>query len=257
MSGKTFGGLKIQAGKKNKLSSSKAAPTEQRRSIFGDDDLLENASDEDLDDEKQTTKDSARKFQPPSRGSSNSSRAAVNTELIAHAMHNQQLTKSVEEEVDPSIYAYDDVYDTMKSAERSARAQLVGDGESQKKDGRKSKYIDTLQESLKMRTQDRLLARDKLNKREREEEGDEFAAAPVFESAAFKRQKAELEKTRAEEEEKERKEKERKSRGGGAGLVGVYQKILKQSEGSHEAQVRAAAAAASAKAVKDEDTRRK
>ncbi|KAK9382330.1 coiled-coil domain-containing protein 55-domain containing protein [Kockiozyma suomiensis] len=238
-----FGGLKIQAKKKSGLKTSSASASSSakssKRSIFDDDDEdgLEHASSEDDNYNDAATTETRQFTSRSSLQTTNNARSAISAEIAAHSTHNSQIAASNEQELDPSIYAYDDVYDTMKSAERSARERLVEGNEKE----RKSKYISTLQDSLKMRTQDRLLARDKLNKREREEEGDEFSAAPVFESAAFKRQKAELEKVRMEEEELEEKERRRKK----GGLVGVYQKILKESEGSHEAQVRAAAAAAS------------
>ncbi|KAK9469666.1 coiled-coil domain-containing protein 55-domain containing protein [Lipomyces arxii] len=229
-----FGGLKIQ--KKHDLSEKERKPTQDRkRSIFYDplEDDDENATDQ------ITSLAGEQRLKLPNRNTSTDNpRNRINTDIVAQSIRNSYVSSTLEVE-DPSIYAYDEVYDTMKSAEQKVRAELTGDGE--KNQDRKSKYISTLQDSMKTRTQDRLMARDRLNKREREDEGDEFAGALVFESAAFKKQKAEIEALKKEEEKREEAEQRRKK----GGLSSIYQKVLSQSENTHDAQVRAAAAAAS------------
>ncbi|KAK9493538.1 coiled-coil domain-containing protein 55-domain containing protein [Lipomyces doorenjongii] len=243
MSTPKFGGLKIQkkTHQVQSTSISSNARQEQKRSIFGYD-PLEDDDDEGIDSSDVKPPEPDRRLKLPSRNSTTEyARNRVNTDIVAQSMRNTQVAETYGTE-DASIYAYDEIYDNMKAAEKSVRAELTGDGEKNKE--RQSKYIENLQESLKVRTQDRMMARDRLNKREREEEGDEFAGAQVFESAAYKKQKAEIERMKKEEEEKEEKEKKDKRRG----LSTIYHKVLSQSEGAHEVQVRAAAAAAAVQA---------
>ncbi|KAK9386981.1 coiled-coil domain-containing protein 55-domain containing protein [Lipomyces mesembrius] len=246
MSTPKFGGLKIQKkapqGQSTGISSSSTARQEQKRSIFGYD-ALEDDNDEEIDTSDVKPPEPDRRLKLPSRNKTTeyTPRNRVNTDIVVQSMRNAQVAETYGTE-DTSIYAYDEIYDTMKAAEKSVRAELTGDGEKNKE--RQSKYIENLQESLKVRTQDRMMARDRLNKREREEEGDEFAGAQVFESAAYKKQKAEIERMKKEEEEREEKEKKDKRRG----LSTIYHKVLSQSEGAHEVQVRAAAAAAAVQA---------
>ncbi|KAK9317942.1 coiled-coil domain-containing protein 55-domain containing protein [Lipomyces starkeyi] len=245
MSTQKFGGLKIQKktpqGKSTGISST--ARQEQKRSIFGYD-PLEDDGDEEVDSGDVKPPEPDRRLKLPSRNkTAEYTRNRVNTDIVAQSMRNAQVAETHGAE-DASIYAYDEIYDTMKAAEKSVRAELTGDGEKNKE--RQSKYIENLQESLKVRTQDRMMARDRLNKREREEEGDEFAGTQVFESAAYKKQKAEIERMKKEEEETEEKEKKNKR----SGLSTIYHKVLSQSEGAHEVQVRAAAAAAAVQAAR-------
>ncbi|KAK9377787.1 coiled-coil domain-containing protein 55-domain containing protein [Lipomyces chichibuensis] len=244
MSTPKFGGLKIQKktpqGQSTGISST--ASQEQKRSIFGYD-PLEDDDDEDVDSGDVKPLEPNRRLKLPSRNKTTEyTRNRVNTDIVAQSMRNAQVAETYGAE-DASIYAYDEIYDTMKAAEKSVRAELTGDGEKNR--NRQSKYYDNLQESLKVRTQDRMMAKDRLNKREREEEGDEFAGTQVFESAAYKKQKAEIERMKKEEEEREEKEKKNKRRG----LSTIYHKVLSQSEGAHEVQVRAAAAAAAVQAA--------
>ncbi|KAK9370147.1 coiled-coil domain-containing protein 55-domain containing protein [Lipomyces kononenkoae] len=244
MSTPKFGGLKILKKKSSgqPTTTTGGKRSEEKRSIFGYDPLEDDDDEVDSSDIKQPEPD--RRLKLPSRNYvGENARNRINTDIVAQSMRNAQVAEKYETE-DASIYAYDEVYDTMKAAEKSVRAELTGDGEQNRE--RQSKYMESLQESLKVRTQDRMMARDRLNKREREDEGDEFAEAPVFESAAYKKQKAEIEQMKKEEEAKEEKEKRDKRKG----LSTIYHKVLSQSESAHEIQVKAAAAAAAVQAAR-------
>ncbi|KAK9247620.1 coiled-coil domain-containing protein 55-domain containing protein [Lipomyces tetrasporus] len=259
MSTPTFGGLRIQkktTERKSTATSSTAKP-EPKRSIFGYDPLEDDDEDNDDNNDFRPSEPDRRLKLPSRNQTSESVRNRTNADIVAQSMRNAQEATTYGAE-DASIYAYDDVYDTMKAAEKSARAELTGDGEENKE--RRSKYIESLQESLKVRTQDRLMARDRLNKREREEEGDDFAGTQVFESAAYKKQKAEIEELKKKEEERDEMEKKDKRKG----LSTIYHKVLSQTESAHEVQIRAAAAAAAVRAsrkgtpdrvTKDEDVK--
>ncbi|KAK9240135.1 coiled-coil domain-containing protein 55-domain containing protein [Lipomyces kononenkoae] len=248
MSTPKFGGLKIlkKTSSGRPTATTETKQSEQKQSIFGYD-PLEDVDDEDVDSGNIKPPEPVRRLKLPSRNQGGeNARNRINTDIVAQSMRNAQVAETYEAD-DASIYAYDEVYDTMKAAERSVRAELTGDGEKNKE--RQSKYMESLQDSLKVRTQDRMMARDRLNKREREEEGDAFAEAPVFESAAYKKQKAEIEQMKKEEEAMEEMEKKDKRRG----LSTIYHKVLSQTESAHEIQVRAAAAAAAVQAARQKN----
>ncbi|KAK9478581.1 coiled-coil domain-containing protein 55-domain containing protein [Lipomyces japonicus] len=238
--GEKFGGLKIQKKPEKGLSNANAG-----KSIFGDDPLEHDDDDDEQEDNKlkraEEFKDQ-KKLRAPNRTlvtnldrSSLQARLAVNADLVAQSIRNSEITANYETQ-DTSLYAYDEVYDTMKAAERTVRAELQKDADG------KSKYQKSLQESLKRRNEDRMIARDVLNKRDREDEGDEFADKEVFVTSAYKKQKAEVEqlkaKQKAKEEEEKKKDKKRQ------GLSTIYHKVLSQAEDTHQAAVRAAAIAA-------------
>lgn len=63
--------------------------------------------------------------------------------------------------------------------------------------------MDNLLESKKQREKDRLRAQDVKIRREREQEGDEFADKEVFVTSAYKAQQEELDKLAKEEEKAE------------------------------------------------------
>ncbi|KAK9458767.1 coiled-coil domain-containing protein 55-domain containing protein [Lipomyces oligophaga] len=215
-----FGGLKIQ----------KKTAKRQTKSIFTDD--LEQSDNEDSDSEQVGTllKRPLRKL--PISENTDDYNNDVNSVIRAQNRRNQQQAAALQAQ-DPSVYAYDDVYDDMKAADQAVRHERAKDKKGE------SKYMNLLQSSVKKREQDRLLAHDSISKRTRDEEGDEFAGALVFESKAFKKQKAELELAQKEEERKEEQEREKDAKTGGGALRGLYNQMLQQSEQRHAAQTRA------------------
>ncbi|KAH9001148.1 coiled-coil domain-containing protein 55-domain containing protein [Lactarius akahatsu] len=163
---------------------------------------------------------------------------AGNSDLVAQ---NVQLSKSAkkrmekEQEVDATVYQYDEVWDNMQDAK--IRQKEVKEHESKE---RKPKYISGLLTSAATRRLDHLRAEDKMIQREREAEGDEFRDKDAFVTQAYKDQMAEV--RRAEEEEKRREELEKK-RGPSTGMAHFYRKLLDDSEQKHEETVAAIQAA--------------
>ncbi|KAJ1963698.1 hypothetical protein H4R35_007219 [Dimargaris xerosporica] len=80
---------------------------------------------------------------------------------------------------DPSIYAYDEVYDSMKAAEKRARAALDPHGKS-----RQPRYINNLLKVAEARRNEQTLIKERKIQREREAEGDQFADKETFVTSA-------------------------------------------------------------------------
>ena len=114
-----------------------------------------------------------------------------NASRLLKKLHNEA------EAVDPSIFAYDEVYDSMKAGARSAE-----EVRKNSKEAEKPKYVSSLLKAAEVRKNDRIRAEDKLIEREREKEGDEFRDKDAFVTDAYKQQQEEL--RRAEEEERKR-----------------------------------------------------
>jgi coiled-coil domain-containing protein 55 len=139
-------------------------------------------------------------------------------------------------ELDPSVYDYDAAYEALHARTAAKKA-----AEQNQEVQAKPKYIENLFESAELRKKDQLRARDKVLKREREAEGDEFADKEKFVTGAYKAQQEETRK--AEEEEKKRQaieeEKRKKS-----GMAGFHRHMLMEEEKRHqEAQAAMEAAA--------------
>lgn len=166
-----------------------------------------------------------------------------NGDLVAR---NIQLSKSAqkrmekEQQIDATVYQYDEVYDSMQDAK--ARQKESKERESKE---RKPKYISGLLSTAATRRLDHLRAEEKMIQREREAEGDEFRDKEAFVTQAYKDQMAEVRK--AEEEERARDELEKK-RGSSGGMAHFYRKLLEESEQKHEETV--AATQSSSRTVK-------
>ncbi|KAI0481125.1 hypothetical protein GGR56DRAFT_305833 [Xylariaceae sp. FL0804] len=144
------------------------------------------------------------------------------------------------EELDPSIYDYDAVYDSIKPEKHVTEADVE----------RKPKYMKNLLESAAVRKRDALIAEEKKIAREREEEGDEFADKEKFVTEAYKKQQAE--NRRIEEEERRREEEEaRKNKGGG--MTAFYKDLLERGDQRHAEVVKAAEERAKAGPKEEEE----
>ncbi|GES66232.1 coiled-coil-domain-containing protein [Aspergillus terreus] len=141
------------------------------------------------------------------------------------------------QEIDPSIYSYDAVYDSLH-AKPDKKASAAGT----KDEG--PQYMTSLLRSAEVRERDRLRARDRMLAREREAEGDEFADKEKFVTAAYKAQQEEMRRLEREEAEREKQEEERRRKNGTSGMVGFYRDMLSRGEEQHEAAVKAAEEAA-------------
>ncbi|KAL2753357.1 hypothetical protein ACRALDRAFT_2043792 [Sodiomyces alcalophilus JCM 7366] len=133
------------------------------------------------------------------------------------------------EDLDPSIYDYDKVYDTFKPQKKKATA----DEEAE----RKPKYMSSLLAAAAVRKRDALIAEEKKIAREREAEGEEYAEKEKFVTEAYKKQQEE--NRRIEEEEKRREEEEaRKNKTGG--MNAFYKGLLNRHDENHRAVMKAA-----------------
>ncbi|KAJ5605570.1 hypothetical protein N7510_008351 [Penicillium lagena] len=139
------------------------------------------------------------------------------------------------EELDPSIYSYDAVYDSLHA--KPNKTATANKSEV-------PKYMDNLLRSAEVRKRDQLRARDRQLAKEREAEGDEFADKEKFVTAAYKAQQAELRKIEEEEARREKEEEERRKQNGNAGMVGFYRDMLSRGEEQHKEVVKAAEEAA-------------
>ncbi|KAI1265189.1 hypothetical protein F5Y18DRAFT_387712 [Xylariaceae sp. FL1019] len=145
------------------------------------------------------------------------------------------------EELDPSIYDYDAVYDSLKPEKKVAQEDIE----------RKPKYMKNLIASAAVRKRDAVIAEEKKIAREREEEGEEYADKEKFVTEAYKKQQEE--NRRIEEEERRREEEEaRKNKGGG--MTAFYKDMLERGDQRHAEVVKAAAEQAKTGTKLEDDT---
>ncbi|PFH56909.1 hypothetical protein XA68_15776 [Ophiocordyceps unilateralis] len=133
------------------------------------------------------------------------------------------------QEVDPTVYEYDSVYDSLKKTKSGAREEEAGAE-------RKPKYMQSLMRAAQVRKQDALIAEEKKIAREREAEGDEFADKEKFVTEAYKKQQ---EENRRLEEEERRMEEEDAKRNKGGGMSAFYRRLLDKDEERHAQAVKA------------------
>lgn len=149
------------------------------------------------------------------KGKHNLSRGRVNQQLIQYGKNSLKQAAEMAEELDSSVFAYDEVYDVMKEAERKGSAKashhdnkqvclLIRYMESKYANQIQARYIENLLESKRRREVDRQRAKDVQLRRERAAEGDEFAGKESFVTGAYKQQQEELERQLREDESKER-----------------------------------------------------
>lgn len=153
------------------------------------------------------------------------------------ALHSSKKHAQEAQELDPSIYSYDAVYDSL-------HAKPEQDKKSAERSSEVPKYMTNLLRSAEIRKRDQLRARDRLLAREREAEGEEFADKEKFVTAAYKAQQEEMRRVEAEEAEREKQEEERRKTSGNMGMVGFYRDILSRDEQRHEKVLKATEEAA-------------
>lgn len=134
--------------------------------------------------------------------------------------------------IDPSVYDYDSVYDSLHAKPSSNSSSTIADQEQ------KPKYMGDLLAAAEVRRRDQLRAKEKMLAKERELEGDEFADKEKFVTGAYKRQQEEMRRLEAEEVAKEKEAEERRKKEGG-GLKGLYKNMLERNEQKHAAIVKA------------------
>ena len=135
------------------------------------------------------------------------------------------------QEIDPSIYEYDTVYDSLHvkpTSKLSSSSDPTGAD-----DAKKPKYMAQLLAASEVRKRDQVRAKEKMLAKEREAEGDEFADKEKFVTAAYKRQQEEMRKAEEEEAEREKQAEERRRREGG-GMKSLYKSMLDRDEERHQ-----------------------
>ncbi|EEB09569.1 hypothetical protein SJAG_04782 [Schizosaccharomyces japonicus yFS275] len=132
----------------------------------------------------------------------------------------------VEQEVDSSVYGYDEYYDSMKQVEREKEQKKKMEAQD-----RRPKYMADLIAASKTRKRDLLLAKERALKKRREEEGDVDEA---FVTTSYVKHQEEVSKELADQEAEEAKLKS-----SGRGLEQFYSNMLEQQEEQHQAAVHA------------------
>ncbi|KAH6687249.1 coiled-coil domain-containing protein 55 [Plectosphaerella plurivora] len=145
------------------------------------------------------------------------------------------------EQLDPSVYDYDKVYDSFKP-------------QNHKKDEaaaeRKPRYMSSVIAAAAVRKRDALIAEEKKIARDREAEGDEFAGKEKFVTEAYKRQQEENRRLEAEEKAREEAE-EKKNKAGG--MNAFYKGMLDRGEQRHKEIMEAAEAKAKSGPQEEEE----
>jgi hypothetical protein len=153
------------------------------------------------------------------------------------ALHSMKKHASEAQDLDPSIYSYDAVYDSLHAKpEKKNKANADEEGVP--------KYMTSLLRSAEIRKRDQLRARDRMLAKEREAEGDEFDDKEKFVTSAYKAQQEELRRVEEEEKKREQEEEERRRKNGGSGMVGFYRDLLARGEEQHNAAMKATEEAA-------------
>ncbi|CAG8565742.1 717_t:CDS:10, partial [Ambispora leptoticha] len=145
---------------------------------------------------------------------------------------------------DPTVFAYDEVYDNMKSAERRKAEILKGP----EPEARKAKYVDKFLKAAEIRKRDLALAQERKIQKEREAEGNEFEDKETFVTSAYKAQAEELKKL---EEEDKKKETEQKK---GKHMTSFYRQLLDQTDSAKTEAIKASRASLTTKQSIEEDT---
>lgn len=136
------------------------------------------------------------------------------------------------QDLDPSVYDYDGVYDSLHAKPVKSKDTSAG-----------PKYMTSLLAAAEVRKRDQLRAKEKALQREREEEGEEFADKEKFVTGAYKAQQAEMARIEEEEREREAAEMEKRKKTGG-GMTGLYKDLLSREDEKHERAMRATEEAA-------------
>lgn len=135
--------------------------------------------------------------------------------------------------LDPTVYSYDEVYDSLKAATQRKKEAAKAREEEERS---RPRYMASVLSAAAVRERDRLVAEEKRLAREREAEGDEFRDKEKFVTEAYRKQQEEM--RRLEEEEKAREEEERR-KNKGKGMTGWYKDMLERGERDHEEVLKA------------------
>ena len=210
-----------------------------KNSIFADDDDDDGTNEEQLDSGSLPLGLNASK--PKSKPTPKTTDDPSKTYTNLSALHSSKKHAQEAQDIDPTIYSYDAVYDSLHAKPDKAAAADEGGKSSEV-----PKYMTSLLRSAEVRKRDQLRARDRMLAREREAEGDEFADKEKFVTSAYKAQQEEMRRVEREDAEREQAEEDRRKKQGNVGMVGFYRDMLSRGEERHE-EVRKAAEEAAEK----------
>lgn len=215
-------------------------PPAKRKTIFDDDSGPEDGPDDEDNAESidtigglttATSASKTTKTKPANLISKPSKPSQVSQYGDLSAHHSSARHAKSAQTLDPSIYDYDSVYDSLH-AKPSSLSSTPADV------AKRPKYMSSLLAAAEVRKRDQLRAKEKMLAKEREAEGDEFADKEKFVTSAYKRQQEEVRRLEEEEAIREKEAEERKRREG-AGLKGLYKNMLEKDERKHAAVVKA------------------
>ena len=213
-------------------------PPAKRKTIFDDDSGPEDGPDEEDALESISTLEG---LQPSSKSkhskpilATSSSRPSKPPKISQYGdlstNHSTNKHSKSAQDLDPNIYDYDAVYDSLHAKPVSSTS--TADIE------KKPKYMSNLLAAAEVRKRDQLRAKEKMLAKERELEGDEFADKEKFVTGAYKRQQEEMRRLEEEEVQKEKEAEERKRREGG-GMKALYKNMLERDELKHKEVMKA------------------
>lgn len=167
-----------------------------------------------------------------SKPSSKAPKVCPNGNLAAK--HSASKHTQTAQSLDPSIYDYDGVYDSLHSGPKPSSTDLTNPAEP-----KKPRYMTQLLAASEVRKRDAVRAKEKMLAKEREAEGDDFIDKEQFVTAAYKRQQAAMREAEADEEKREKEAEERKRREGG-GMKQLYKGMLEKDEERHQVAMKQA-----------------
>ncbi|KAF9871683.1 coiled-coil domain-containing protein 55 [Colletotrichum karsti] len=241
-------GLSFGINLSKKPGVSKAAPPKRKTAFGGGDDSDDDATNtgtkvETLDElggfdapsssssrqenGRKTKSKNAPPTKPPTGKAKNQQESAMFGDLSSSLASRKHAEKA--EELDPSVYDYDGVYESFKPTKKTTTTQEDAE--------RKPKYMSSLLAAASVRKRDALIAEEKKIAREREAEGEEYADKEKFVTEAYKKQQEENRRIEAEERRREEEEAKKNKTGG---MSAFYKKMLNKEEERHAEVVKAA-----------------
>lgn len=226
--------------KKPPSLANRPAPA-KRKTIFDDDSGPEDGSEENADITESISTIGGLGPSSKAKSSDNSAKAGpafmtaskpvqqISQYGDLSANHSSSKHAATAQAVDPTIYDYDAVYDSLHSKPASSSDST----------DKRPKYMANLLAAAETRKRDQLRAKEKMLAKEREAEGEEFADKEKFVTGAYRQQQEEVQKMEEEELKREAEAAERRRRMGG-GMTGLYKGILERDEQKHAEAMKAA-----------------
>ncbi|KAI0128867.1 coiled-coil domain-containing protein 55 [Xylariales sp. AK1849] len=205
----------------------KPKPKSKPTGMFGGEDSdNDNSNDEITDNSPRAKSKSKLRNGAPPQAPPKSKKAQISMYGDLSSALESRKNQEAAEELDPSIYDYDAVYDSMKPEKKITQEDA----------DKRPKYMKNLIASAAVRKRDALIAEEKKIARERDAEGEEYADKEKFVTEAYKKQQEENRKL--EEEERRREEEEAKKNEGG-GMTAFYKDLLNRGDQRHTEMMKA------------------